>query len=156
MALHRNPEHDYPTEPDPKGWYRCRRCGKPTRDPEADLSWCNGLQQTELSAAGDPHADDPTRYGPYHAWVATLPCLLADRPDHRCAGRITGHHVRSVGAGGRDRGNEVPLCERAHRAVHRAGQVTFEERHEVDLGAVARTLERRWTSEFKEKERLET
>lgn len=140
MALRRNPEHEYPEAPGSDGWYRCTRCGKPTTSPTRDTSWCEGLQQSRLGAGGHAHSDDPEVYGPYHDWVGTLDCLIGERPDHRCAGRVTGHHVRSVGAGGKDRGNEVPLCERAHREVHRVGRETFEGRYGIDLRRWARKL----------------
>lgn len=143
MGLTRNPEHEYPAQPDPKGWYRCQRCGKPTRNPAADTSWCTGLQQTRLTGGGEAHGDDPAVYGPYHAWVGTLDCLLRKHPGHRCGGRVTGHHLRSVGAGGTDVGNEVPLCGRAHREVHRIGQRSFATRYGLDLRGEARTLRNR-------------
>lgn len=144
MALVRNPEHDWPAAADAEGWFRCTRCGKPTRAPDEDTSWCRGLQQSGFGAGGGSHADDPTVYGPYHRWIGTLDCLLAGRPDHRCAGRVTGHHVRSVGAGGKDVGNEVPLCERAHRQLHRIGRTSFEERYGLELASVTERLERAW------------
>lgn len=141
--LRANPEHDWPDEPGEDGWHKCTRCGKPSRDPEADRSWCPGLSPGGLASGADPHGGDPSVYGPYHEWMAGLPCLLRDHPEHRCAGRVAGHHVRSVGAGGKDLGNEVPLCERAHREVHRVGRESFADRYEVDLWAEAERLEKR-------------
>ena len=140
MALVRNPEHDYERGRGRKGWYRCTRCGKPTQTPERDTSWCSGLKQSGPRSAGDAHLADPEVYGAYHQWIGTLRCLLQERSDHRCAGRVTGHHVRSVGAGGKDVGNEVPLCERFHREVHRIGRRTFEDRYGLDLAAEATRL----------------
>lgn len=140
-SLRANPEHDWPEEPGDDGWYTCTRCGKPSQDPARDRSWCSGLAQSGGLASGDnPHADDPTIYGPYHEWITGLECLLRGRADHRCAGRVVGHHVRSVGAGGVDPGNEVPLCDRAHREVHRVGRETFQDRYEVDLWREAERL----------------
>lgn len=139
--LRANPEHDWPEEAGADGWHECTRCGKRVRDPEADRSWCSGLKRSGLASGGDPHAGDPEVYGPYHEWISGLRCLLSDHPDHRCAGRVAGHHVRSVGAGGTDQGNEVPLCGRAHREVHRVGRETFGDRHDVDLWEEAGRLE---------------
>lgn len=143
MTLTRDPEHDYPNEPDSEGWHRCRRCGKPTRRPHRDTSWCEGLRQRSLEAGGDSHEDDLRIYGAFHDWIASLECLLRTAPNHRCAGRLEGHHVRSVGAGGKDHGNEVLLCERAHREIHRVGRETFEQRHDVDLRFQAQQIAQR-------------
>lgn len=83
-------------------------------------------------------------YGRYHEWVGHLPCILAGIDGHACRSYrdgqlVKGHHVKSVGAGGKDRGNEVPMCFTAHIEVHR-GQKTFEEQHQIDLQSVAAAL----------------
>lgn len=46
-------------------------------------------------------------------------------------------HLRSRGAGGRDRGNVVPLCRPCHDAQHTEGIRTFQRRRGLDLVAVA-------------------
>jgi len=58
-------------------------------------------------------------YGPYHRWISTQQCILAIYPDHTCMqypdGKwVKGHHVKTVGSGGRDFLNEVPVCMLAH------------------------------------------
>lgn len=67
-------------------------------------------------------------YGTHHAFVKEGACdvrgrqrsngsihecgFFADRPN------IEGHHIKSVGSGGEDRNNEVPLCPAAHDEAH--------------------------------------
>lgn len=62
-----------------------------------------------------------TVYGTIFEACRNLPCILAGRAGHRCVGSVTGHHVRSVGAGGQDRENCVPVCVSAHAMCH--GQI---------------------------------
>lgn len=87
-------------------------------------------------------------YGPYHEWVGTQPCLLKRNPLHICRGVTKGHHLIRVGNGGRDEGNEVPLCEIAHtrsmKSVHTMGPDSFEAYWNVDLEAEASALHATW------------
>lgn len=83
-------------------------------------------------------------YGKYHEWARSLPCLLQPDPEHRCIGGNTAHHVKSVGAGGKDFANEVPLCCGAHVEVHTLGRRTFEARYGLDLEAEAIRLSVLW------------
>lgn len=61
-------------------------------------------------------------YGSHHSWIGSLPCVLADVDGHRCEWfdgiPTVGHHLRSVGSGGEDRRNEVPVCGLAHAEFH--------------------------------------
>ncbi len=82
------------------------------------------------------------RYGPYHDYVARQKCVLWTRRE--CFGRVTGHHVRSVGAGGRDHGNEVPLCLKHHHELHTVGRRTFEREYGLDLKSIAQQISRYW------------
>lgn len=79
-------------------------------------------------------------YGSYHRWIGTWPCLLANAS---CWGTVAGHHVRSVGAGGEDYANEIPLCTFHHGVIEAKGRLTFEARYGLDLEAVARGMARR-------------
>lgn len=79
-------------------------------------------------------------YGEYHDFVSTLPCVVG----FYCGGRVAGHHLKSVGAGGRDYGQEVPLCTLHHQAVHTLGRSGFEERFRVDLDVEAESVRRLW------------
>jgi len=85
-------------------------------------------------------------YGPYHRWIETLPCHIAGK--HTCGGRIVGHHVKHVGNGGQDYGNEVPLCSDAHTdsgiAVHTQGPDSFDTMFNVDLKSEALRYATMW------------
>ena len=71
---------------------------------------------------------DDRVYGSHHSFIKEGACdvrlrqrangsihecgFFADRPN------IEGHHIKSVGSGGEDRNNEVPLCPAAHDEAH--------------------------------------
>lgn len=81
-------------------------------------------------------------YGPGYVWATGQPCALQGKTGHRCyyvpeRGREA-HHVRSVGAGGKDAGNVVALCSLHHDLVHSRGGAEVHRRYGVDLAAVAR------------------
>ena len=81
-------------------------------------------------------------YGPYHRYVGTLPCLAS--PRHGCIGGVAGHHIKTVGAGGKDYGNEVPVCAAAHQVIHNLGASFFEKYYGVDLEAQAARVRQLW------------
>ena len=81
-------------------------------------------------------------YGPYHTWVKGLACHVAIS----CEGPVDGHHLKSVGAGGQDHGNEVPLCRLHHRQIHQMGLSRFEALHGVRLKLRAARLAKEWES----------
>jgi len=72
------------------------------------------------------------------AWVRSLPCAIGSV---RCGAITHAHHVRerSGGGVGMKPGDRwaVPLCPAHHSEGHTTGWKTFEERHRVDLRAVA-------------------
>jgi hypothetical protein len=76
---------------------------------------------------------DPRVFGPQAALCRTLPCLVCG------AYPSDPHHVRSVGAGGRD-ADTVPLCRGCHTEVHTIGRETFAAKHGVDVRAEAARL----------------
>lgn len=83
-------------------------------------------------------------YGPYHQWITSHPCILSVFPDHTCMrypdGKwVKGHHVVSVGAGGRDWENEVPVCMLAH-ALCETTWSKVEKKYGISLRDVARKL----------------
>ena len=96
--------------------------------------------------------DEGAVYGEYHDWIATHPCIL--RALHSCEGVVVGHHLKSVGSGGEDAGNEVPMCEAAHtkgpHAIHgpNSGPRTFEKYWGVDLEALAKKYHMKWSDEW--------
>ena len=61
-----------------------------------------------------------------------------------CNGLADGHHLRTIGAGGKDYGNEVPLCRAAHTEVHTSGLTRFEAKYGIDLGNIAEYLRVTW------------
>jgi hypothetical protein len=105
-----------------------------------------------------PKREGPPRKGtvidePYRTWVRGQGCVLRGRwchdeaksPDlqdsyHVCWGPIEFHHVKTRGAGGKDRGNGVGLCTTGHRTFHDLGRATFAARYAIDLAHVARNL----------------
>ena len=109
-------------------------------------------RHAELQRRGYLRAVNPERkarrreagevYGPGYVWMTRQPCILRGHPDHRCAWaryrNLEAHHVKSVGAGGGDAENIVPVCHLAHDALHSRGPETFERRYYVSLTVLAR------------------
>lgn len=76
-------------------------------------------------------------FGPQAKLARTMQCAACGRhPPSQAA------HVRSRGAGGKDRGNVVGLCATCHSIQHTIGIRAFQERYHVNLEALAKTLER--------------
>lgn len=84
----------------------------------------------------------------YREWIATLPCILAGRPGHRCKGDVVCCHVKTRNTGGDDVGNCYPGCTLgAHEEEHR-GQKSFEKRWGINLAEYARQLGERYAEEM--------
>jgi len=79
-------------------------------------------------------------YGDYHRFVGTLPCVVGGG----CKGPVAGHHVKTVGAGGKDYGNEAPTCALHHQVFHSGGRSLFEARFDVDLTEEAERVRQLW------------
>lgn len=79
-------------------------------------------------------------YGPYHEWVKTLPCLCKDNISTKCGGPVDAHHVKSVGAGGKDYANQVPLCRLHHQLLHTVGRGWFEDVYGFTLTTEAKRI----------------
>lgn len=88
--------------------------------------------------------DEGLVYGPYHQWIATKPCILSGVREHKCIGDVVGHHIRSVGAGGQDYGNEIPVCALAHLSIETLGRLTFCRRWCVSVTAEVKALKQEW------------
>jgi len=71
-------------------------------------------------------------FGVQASFCRTLPCCVCEAPAPSDPA-----HVRSRGAGGRDRENVVPLCREHHVEQHSAGIETFGSRYGVDLSEIA-------------------
>lgn len=76
-------------------------------------------------------------FGPQAELCRRLPCCACGRK-----ATCDPAHVRSRAAGGKD-SDCVPLCRECHTEQHTIGILTFQQRHSVDLAAVARSLSER-------------
>ena len=92
----------------------------------------------------------------FRKWIARQPCILADRVPCECIGylavgsnhfRSDACHVRSVGAGGTDRGNIFSACRKHHSEQHRIGIKTFERRYGLNLKQAALDYDERYRQE---------
>jgi len=80
----------------------------------------------------------------YRDYIKTLPCLISDKD---CCGWVHVHHVRTVGAGGLDEYNLVPLCMDHHtgnHGVHVFGKIKFSKKYDVNLTDIATLLYHEW------------
>jgi len=103
-------------------------------DPEKTLDWLRRSRRpiarktrlNPLNGERRARARGDRIYGPYHRYVASLgTCILADHPDHECIGETTGHHLKTIAAGGEDEGNEIDVCALAHASIHTLGTRLF-------------------------------
>lgn len=86
-------------------------------------------------------------YGSFFRYVRTLPCAVMGEGSP-CIGAVDGHHMRSVGAGGQDAANTVPLCRGHHSEWHTIGPKRFDARYFNDLRMFAEILWRRYCEGF--------
>ena len=56
---------------------------------------------------------------------------------HVCDGPIDPHHIKSRGAGGKNEGNTVGLCRRAHDQFHTMGAKSFPLAYNINLWEMA-------------------
>lgn len=87
------------------------------------------LRRVDPERAAARRAD---AFGPCAAMARLLPCAICRRPPPSEPA-----HVRSRGAGGKDRGNVWPGCSLHHRLQHDLGIATFEDRYGVSLEVIA-------------------
>ena len=95
--------------------------------------------------------DSDRVYVSYHRHVADeYDCTLRGLRDHatgkrhRCRGKITGHHLDTVGSGAEDQGNQVPACVQAHDEFHTLGNAEVARRYEIDPWEIALRIFLRW------------
>lgn len=112
----------------------------------AELDRSTPLPKKNAKRKAKRAADDHT-YGSFYRYVKTLPCAVGGEGDP-CFGEIHGHHVKSVGAGGRDAANLAPLCERHHRMIHDIGPKAFDARFFNDLKLYADAIWKRYRDAF--------
>jgi hypothetical protein len=101
----------------------------------------------------DPETGITHTYGAYHRFIKRQRCEVETRgngnkcwrPDYQVRkGLWDGHHRKRVGSGGRDYGNELPLCRRHHRMIEQEGEAKFQRKTGVDPAAAAE----RWRIEW--------
>jgi len=98
----------------------------------------------------DPRSGRRHTYGGYHQWIKRQPCEArgdgkCDLPDYqRARGLVDGHHVKSIASGGRDYGNEIPLCRRHHIWIETYGPTKFTKKTGVDPAAAAERWRKEW------------
>ena len=56
---------------------------------------------------------------------------------HECDGPVEAHHIKSRGAGGKNEGNTVGLCRRAHDQLHTMGSKSFPLAYSINLWEMA-------------------
>lgn len=78
-----------------------------------------------------------TTFGPQAVLCRTLPCCVCHRP-----GPSDPAHVRSRGAGGKDRANVVPMCRFHHSEQGAIGIRTFQAKYGISMEAIAAALEK--------------
>lgn len=74
--------------------------------------------------------------GPQAELCRTLPCSACQAPPPSDPA-----HIRSRGAGGKDRANCVPLCRSCHVQQHTQGWLRFQMNASVAFAAIAQELE---------------
>lgn len=81
-------------------------------------------------------------YGWIWREVSRLPCVARGHPAHSCGPPGPGHHVKTVGSGGRDYENVIPCCYALHMMCHGAiwgwTQRRVEEEFQLDLKQLAK------------------
>ena len=79
-----------------------------------------------------PEYEDPE----YLKKIEGLPCTIGKG----CMGDVVAHHVKSKGAGGKDRGNCIPLCALHHREWHDKGRISWQMKYNIDAPKEAKFL----------------
>jgi hypothetical protein len=138
---------------------RHRKKAEEKRDLQRQILAALKARNLPTGKAVKPKREGPPRKGtvidePYRTWVRAQGCVLRGRwchddnqipafqdSYHVCWGPVEFHHVKTRGAGGKDRGNGVGLCTTGHRSFHDLGRATFDARYAIDLAHVARDLD---------------
>ncbi len=79
-----------------------------------------------------PEYEDPE----YLDYIRSLPCAVSGG----CKGQIAAHHVKTKGAGGKDRGGTIPLCVLHHDEWHFRGRINFQMKYGLDAPKEAKLL----------------
>lgn len=104
-------------------------------------------------------------YSPFKEYISRIRCVVCQKTDGK---DTTGErveppdyvpdmvnisdpaHVKTVGSGGPDAENIVPLCHYHHQELHNIGIITFQLHYNVDLKTVALTVFEQFTSSISE------
>lgn len=116
------------------------------RGPSKPMNKVNAKRRAQRESEG-------LVYGEIHLFTKRLPCVLSDVDGHVCdfypnPSGCDSHHVRSVGSGGQDENNTVPMCGAAHDEVHRLGLTTWCEKYGRDLRSIACEVTARFYAEY--------
>lgn len=137
-SLNRNAKHNWTDDWQAGEESTCKDCGE-TFDPlfvgHQPPTWgCGQPKKSRINPVSEGRSkrriDDEGRkvvYGPIFEAVSKLPCMICSNPEGPA------HHVTTVGAGGKDKENLVPLCPKHHNEVHTIGTQSFEDKYNVDL-----------------------
>ncbi len=90
------------------------------------------------SRGGPPGSPERHIYGPYWIFASWLPCCVCGAVDGAPA-----DHWKTVGSGGRDYGNCLPVCV-AHNDRHELGRETWQGFYRVDAEAVCECVRQLW------------
>ena len=84
-----------------------------------------------------PEYEDPE----YLKKIEGLPCTVFTT--YGCKGKVVAHHVKTKGAGGKDKGGTIPLCVLHHDEWHFRGRTSFQMKYGIDAPKEAKLLEER-------------
>lgn len=83
----------------------------------------------------------------YAEWIARkVCCVCSGQAYHEDVGEWLSipHHVKTRGAGGKEEGNLVPLCQSCHNRIHAMGAARFQDMCGVSVYLIARKLGNEW------------
>lgn len=140
LRAQRRADKNIGTERDRRG---AKGAAVPYTDPALPVPASTGREGTSRRGTGGTVLRPGESPGAHLKWIRSMNCCVKG-----CTGRpIHAHHVRiRSGSGtGLKPGAEwtVPLCQSHHAALHLVGAQTFNERHGVNLRALAYDLAKR-------------
>ena len=87
-----------------------------------------------------PEYEDPE----YLKLIEAMPCTIATLGPRAtgagCMGDVVAHHVKTKGAGGKDRGDTIGLCFLHHSEWHDKGRISFQLKYNLDAPKEAKLL----------------
>ena len=100
------------------------------------------MKRTRIKKKGKRRFKGPKYEDPeYLKLIEALPCTVFTT--YGCMGDVVAHHVRTKGAGGKDKGNTIPLCFLHHSEWHDKGRVGFQMKYKLDAPKEAKLLAER-------------